>query len=226
MNIIKEKYNTQRYNILAAARKLFYEQGYKHTYLEQIADICNITKPLILYHFNSKAQLAREVSEIYIDENKNNIAFKVYKYYYNLKRYDLQVSTAVEIYMMNKLNIQDEKVARFVKERSDDKYDEMFSKNSSPRYQIHDRRYKLNINRKADELTMISKAAPAAVYAIMHAYKNSELNCTLEECLEYCSALHFRLMHIDEERISEIIQHSRKVLDTIQFEIAPYFQII
>lgn len=226
MKKVKTKSNTQRENILIAATKLFYEQGYKNTYLEQIADICEITKPLISYHFNSKAALAREVAEAYNAENKNRISFKVYKHFFNMERYDLQVSTAVEIRMVRMLMLYDEKVFRFTIERADDKYDEFHGKHNTPLYEIHDRRYKLNINHEADEITMIAKAAGAAASAVAFAYKRGEIDCTLEQCLDYTVGIAFRLMRIDDERIEEILAQSKEVISKLDFEIAPYFKIL
>ncbi len=226
MKTTANKDKTQKSNILLAARKLFYEQGYKNTYLGQIADICGVTKPLISYHFNSKAALANKVAEAYIAENKNHIALKVYEYFFRMQNYDLQVSTAVEIHLTQLAIIQDKNVSRFDSERADDKYDEMYSQYNLPLYQIHDRRYKLNINHDIDEIAMISKAAPAAAHAVTYAYLKGELKCSLEECLDYVTALHFRLMRIDDERVDEIISKSNEIINTVHFEIAPYFKIL
>lgn len=48
--------------IIEVSTKLFYEQGYKETYLDQIAFFCGITEPLISYYFKIKPTLAKIVS--------------------------------------------------------------------------------------------------------------------------------------------------------------------
>lgn len=57
---------SQKENILQVASRLFYEQGYKKTYLDQIAEICEITKPLISYYFKSKSNLGRSVGDAFL----------------------------------------------------------------------------------------------------------------------------------------------------------------
>lgn len=104
--------------IIDTARKLFYEQGYKDTYLGQIASECGIAKPQISYHFKSKPNLAKEIAKQYTWEMKNSISMKYYELF-NEKSYDLRVSTAVEIQIMNRLYYLDPKAFRFYKERAD-----------------------------------------------------------------------------------------------------------
>ncbi|MEO1816998.1 MAG: helix-turn-helix domain-containing protein [Acetobacterium sp.] len=217
--------NNQKENILQVASQLFYEQGYKKTYLDQIADICEITKPLISYYFKSKSSLARSVSDTFLFELKNKIALKLYTNYFKGRKADLQVSTAVEIRMYNQMFLTDPKAMRFLKELADDKYEDLFSQDSITLYKIHDRRYHLNINRESDELAMIANAARGASFSVLWAYDRGEFNCTQEDCLDYITRVNFVLMHIDNQRIDEIIAESKKVLEIVPFTFKPYFQI-
>lgn len=216
----------QKENILFTATKLFYEQGYKATYLDQIADVCEITKPLITYYFKSKSNLAREVTEKFLVEHKNKVAFKLYLEYFKGRETDLQVSTAVEIRLFDMLHLCDPNVMRFVKEHADEKHEDTFSKSAVHLYKIHDRRYGLKLNRCPDEISMIARAAMASSLAVKLAYANGEFDCTLDECLDYLTSVHFVLMHIEEQRIDEIIDESKQILQKIKFEIKPYFQVV
>lgn len=216
----------QRENILQAATKLFYEQGYHATYMENIAEACEITKPLITYYFKTKSNLARQVIETFLADHKNRIALKLYNEYFINRRTDMQVSTAVEIRLHDMLHLCDPHVMRFIKELADDKYEDTFPDNSVLLYKIHDRRYHLKVNHQADEIAMISRAAMASSLSIKLAYDNGQLNCTLEECLDYLTRVHFILMRIDEARIDAIIAESKAVLEQVNFEIRPYFQVI
>lgn len=224
----KEKYTTTKARILAVATKLFYDYGYDDTYLEHVADICEITKPLISYHYTSKADLARVVSETYTKENKNVIALKLYKYYYNLKHYDLQVSTAVEMRLINMLTILDQNVNRFYKERINANYDKAFTAKevAVPFYKIHDRRYKLDIDNEKDEITMLTRAARGASMALIFAYNRGEFDCSLEDFIDYLGSINFKMMNVDRTRIKEIIKESKKVIKEIGFTIEPYFKIV
>ncbi|OXS26839.1 MAG: hypothetical protein BI182_03800 [Acetobacterium sp. MES1] len=216
----------QKENILQTATKLFYEQGYTATYLDQIADICKITKPLITYYFKSKSNLAREVTEKFLIEHKNNVALKLYLEYFPERETDLQVSTAVEIRLYDRLHLCDPNVMRFVKEHADEKHDDTFSRSAVHLYKIHDRHYGLKLKRCPDEISMIARSAMASSLAVKLAYANGEFNCSLEECLDYLTSLHFVLMHIEENRIDEIIAESKHILQLIPFEIKPYFRVV
>ncbi len=216
----------QKENILQAATKLFYEQGYTATYLDQIAAVCEITKPLITYYFKSKSNLAREVTEQFLIEHKNSVALRLYLEYFKENPTDLQVSTAVEIRLFDMLHLCDPKVMRFIKEHADEKHEDTFSRSAVHLYKIHDRRYGLKLKRCSDEISMIARSAMASSLAVKLAYANGEFDCSLEECLDYLTSVHFVLMHIDEHRIDEIIDESKRVLQLIKFEIKPYFQVV
>jgi AcrR family transcriptional regulator len=216
----------QKENILQVATQLFYDQGYKATYLGEIAEKCKITKPLITYYFKSKSHLAGEVADRFVTELKNRVAFKLYVEYFKKKPADLQVSTAVEIRLHDMMHLYDEKVMRFAKERADDKYEDTYSKNNIYLYKIHDRHYGLNLKRCSDEISMIARSAMASSLSVKLAYANNELNCTAEECLDYLTSLHFTLMYIEEKRIDEIVAESKRILDLISFKIDPYFKIV
>jgi AcrR family transcriptional regulator len=217
--------NNQKENILQVASQLFYEQGYKKTYLDQIAEICEITKPLISYYFKSKSSLARAVSDAFLFELKNKIAFKLYTEYFKTQRADLQISTAVEIRLYHLLFLSDPKAMQFIRELDDDKYEDLFSTDGNLLYKMHDRRYHLNINKEADELAMIANAARASSFSLMWAYDRGEFKCTRDDCLDYIIRLNFVLMHIDNQRIDEIIAESKNVLEIVPFSFKPYFQI-
>lgn len=217
--------NNQKEQILQVASQLFYEQGYKKTYLDQIAAICEITKPLISYYYKSKSSLARAVSDSFLFELKNKVALKLYTDYFKERKADLQVSTAVEIRLYNQMFLADPKAMRFLKELADDKYEDLFSQESIRLYKIHDRRYHLNVNADTDELAMIANAARGASFSVLWAYDRGEFNCTQEDCLDYIARLNFVLMNVDKERIDAILAESKEVLKQVPFTFKPYFQI-
>lgn len=215
----------QRENILTVATQLFYEQGYDNTYFYQIADHLNITKPLISYYFKSKSHLAREVSERYTLCNKNNIALKLYHDYFNRQKYDLQLSTAIEIRLQDTLTYTDPNVKSFVQESANGNFEDIYFSNYKSFFKIHDRQYRLNINHASDEISLLARGFFAASMAIRLGFLNRELNCSMEECLDYTIEMLFRFMRIDENRIVEIINTSKEIIDSLNFEFKPYFII-
>jgi AcrR family transcriptional regulator len=57
-----------RAQILAAARRLFVQQGYQHTSIREIAEQLGMTKTAVLYHFPSKADILAAVAEPFLDD--------------------------------------------------------------------------------------------------------------------------------------------------------------
>ena len=216
---------SQKENILQVASQLFYEQGYKKTYLDQIAEICEITKPLISYYFKSKSNLGRSVGDAFLFDLKNKVSLKLYNDYFKCRRTDLQVGTAVEIRLYHLLFLSDPKAMQFIRELADDKYEDMFSTDGNVLYKMHQRRYHLDFNEQTDELAMIATAARSSSFSLMWAYDRGEFKCTRDDCLDYIIRLNFVLMHIDNQRIDEIIAESKKVLEVVPFSFKPYFQI-
>ena len=217
--------STQRENILTTATQLFYEHGYDDTYFYQIAEVLNITKSLISYHFKTKSSLAKEVTETFSVRNKNIISFKLYQTYFCNNKFDLQLSTAIEIRLSTALILQDPKVSRYIRESADGHYEDMFTPHYKNFYKIHDRQYHLNINRQNDEISMLARGATAASNAIIIDFINNMLNCTLEECLDYIVEMNFRFMRVGEKRIAEIIDQSKEIIKQVGFIFKPYFII-
>jgi AcrR family transcriptional regulator len=67
--------NHRRTKILRQAAKVFIDQGYDATSMNQIADLCQITKPGLYYHFKSKQDLLFSVMSLALDVlEKNTLA--------------------------------------------------------------------------------------------------------------------------------------------------------
>ncbi len=209
--------------ILEAAKKLFYDQGYTDTYLEQIAKDCGISKQLITYHFQTKSNLANEVLKDYLKELKNTIIEKIY---FNLGEYNVRYSTAVDFQLMLRMYRDDAKAYRFYKERLNGNFDDIFSNPTLNLYKLHNRQYKLNINNDMDEITMITYAAFASNEALITAYFSGKINCTFEQFSDYTTALQFRLMRVDEKEIDKILTESKKIIDKLDYSFGPYFKIL
>jgi AcrR family transcriptional regulator len=216
---------TQRENILTTATQLFYEQGYDKTSFQELADLLDITKSLISYHFKSKSLLAKAVTERYSVNNKNAIAFKLYQQYFSKHRYDLQLSSAVEIRLSTELFFRDPNAARYIIETLNGNYEDAYISHYKQFYIIHDRQYHLNINPDIDEISLLARGASGASQAVITDYINGNIDCTMNECLDYIVEMIFRFMRIDEARISELIAMSKKIISQIDFQFLPYFEI-
>ena len=56
-------YDTQREQILARAAELFARQGYSATSMNQVAEACGVSKPLLYHYVRDKDQLLVEIAE-------------------------------------------------------------------------------------------------------------------------------------------------------------------
>ncbi|HYQ61733.1 helix-turn-helix domain-containing protein [Actinophytocola sp.] len=63
-----------RAQILAAARRLFVQQGYQHTSIREIAEQLGMTKTAVLYHFPAKADILAAVAEPFLDDMAASLA--------------------------------------------------------------------------------------------------------------------------------------------------------
>ena len=67
--------NHRKMKILRQAAQIFLEQGYDATSMSQIAELCQITKPGLYYHFKSKQELLFSVMSVALDVlEKNTLA--------------------------------------------------------------------------------------------------------------------------------------------------------
>ena len=65
--------NSMRQRIIEEATHLFGQHGFEGTSIQAVADAVGIRKPSLLYHFNSKETLRREVLEALLSRWKNEI---------------------------------------------------------------------------------------------------------------------------------------------------------
>ena len=152
--------------------------------------------------------------------------FKLYRSYFCSNKYDLQLSTAIEIRLSTTLILTDPKVASYFRESADGNFEDMFAKHYKSFYKIHDRQYHLHINRQNDEISLLARGATAASNAIIIDFINNVPDCTLEQCLDYVVEMNFRFMRVNEEKIAAIIAKSKAVIDQVGFEFEPYFVIV
>ena len=217
-----KKLNLMKTTILLAAAKLFYDKGYNATSFEEIAEICDITKPLITYHYKTKANLANEVYLYYAKKKKNTITEKIYNYY---GTYDLQVGIAVENRVTLKMLQEDSKAYRFYHERVNANFDNIFTESPIAFFNAYDRRYHLRLDRENDELKIAALSARASVAALIVSYFSGKIDCTFDFFADNVVSIHFKVINLPQEEIDSILMRSREVMDTLNFQVEPYFEV-
>lgn len=71
----------------------------------------------------------------------------------------------------------------------------------------------------------MARGAVAATTAYSHRFFINQFVCNMEECLDYLVEQHFPFMRIDDQRIGELIEKSKIVINEVGFEFNPYFKI-
>lgn len=215
--------NIMKNNILITAAKLFYDNGYNSTSFEEIADKCEITKPLITYHYKTKANLANEVYLYYTKKKKNTITEKIYTYY---GTYDLQVGIAVENRVTLKILKEDPKAYRFYHERVNASFDNIFTESPIAFFNAYDRRYHPQLDRSNDELKIAALSARASASALIVSYFNGKIDCTFDFFADNVVSIHFKVINLPQNEIDSILIRSREVMDALDFHVIPYFEVM
>ena len=218
----QNKLHLMKTDILLVAAKLFYDYGYNATSFEEIAEFCDITKPLITYYYGTKANLANEVYLYFTEKRKDIITEKIYKYYGS---YDLQVGIAVENRLMLKILKEDKRAYRFYHEHVNADYDNIFTEPSMSLYNAYDRRYHLKLDRGNDELRIAAISSKATASALIVSYFNDKLNCSFEFLENNIASLPFKVLDLHQEQIDTILNRSKEILDTLDFTVIPYFEV-
>lgn len=221
----KSKTQLLKESIIENSIKLFYENGYTATRLEDIAKLSGTSKQQISYHFGSKSLLAQFVDYKISKDVKNYVSFKLYKGYDNMLAFDLQLSTAIELRLICRLQMEDPCVMRFYNDRMHDDFSGLLCADFSPFYENHNRIYHLKLDNTIDEVKMISLSSNASTLALMVAYSKGEIKCDYEKFIDYCVGIPFELMHVSSLKIRELNEQSKKIIEKMNFEIAPYFKI-
>lgn len=209
-------------DIMNAAEKLFYENGYNDTFLDEIANEAGVTKGLITYYFKSKIALANNVNNRVFAKQKNYITQKIYDKY---SEYDPQVGVLVENRIQFKMWTEDKYAGRFWYELL--KYD---TGDSQERLDQMIRFYKslfhkLNIQKTSDELRLMALAVSGVTRSIYIAFFEGTFSCSGEEVLKFISSSKFIYLGFTSERIKFLLDESLKIEQQLDVRIKPYFKL-
>ena len=92
-------------------------------------------------------------------------------------------------------------------------------------YDMHARKYDLDVNEEADELKMIADIIDVSAAVLLSNYSYGLYRCSEEQFLDYMAGLLYTLMKVPKERIAEINRMSNSILELLDFHFKPYFLI-
>lgn len=212
-----EKKYTRKKLIIDTAQRMYYRDGFDETSFDAIAKECNITKPLITYHFGTKTQLGGKIFGKYSKEQANIFFEKAFaldteaNYIYIYFAYSL---------MCVKYYLADKNAFRF--------YTQYFSQSFTDITPGIEDFYKsagklLKTNDKNNILHMQYIGAQYAARGLIYHYVNGEIQCSWEDFAYYY--LSFFNIHRSENKaaLDNAIKESFKVLDAVNITLKPDF---
>ena len=137
----------------------------------------------------------------------------------------MQVGIAIENSLMLKILKEDQQAYRFYHERVNASFDNIFTEPNMSLYNAYDRRYRLRLDRGNDELRIAALSAKASAAALIVSYFNGKLNCSFEFLEKSVASLPFKVIDVPQDQIDTILDQSKKMLDTLDFIIIPYFGV-
>lgn len=210
------KNNTKKQTITAAARKLFYENGYNATSMEMIAQSCGIQKQLITYYFGSKESLGSAVSAQYREEHRQafmeaGAKLKLKNSFYSSSAYNIWMSRYYKA---------DEKARRF--------YCDMLSASETTIGPLEDgylaaqppANLDLNTPDFYDYITSYY-----AAYWFMYHYCRGEIDIIPTEFEHRFFTLLEKPYFKDDKRMERMYMGARAFLDNLEIEICDDFEI-
>lgn len=211
-------------DILNTAKKLFYEKGYIRTTFADIAAELNITKGLISYYYESKANLAGEVYHNFISDNQDRISMKFYIELRENFRYEPRVITVVSNLATYTMLRNNENAKRFYVEYL---YSEFCHSIMTGNYDLWTLYKHKDKDRYPDEthLLMQGYASRGAAGIIQVAYFMGKLDISFEEFADYAVRLKFQIEGLQEDVINDIVSKGKDVFNKLPLYYKPYFYI-
>ncbi len=210
-----------RDKIIETARKLFYESGYSQTSFRNIAEACEITKGLITYHFDSKANLAKEVIYIYNLEIKNAVEEKILLLH---EDYNALINMVVEALVLNEMYQQDKYALRFFLDYLDSGFGNQYIDGFAGFYKMIDRQYQF---KKSDtEYKMLCTSQMFTALSLVYSFFSGNLDCTFEEYVEFSLKLQLKILGLSENEQCSVYSHGSELREKIDYSIQPYFKVI
>ncbi|NTW71777.1 MAG: TetR/AcrR family transcriptional regulator [Eubacteriaceae bacterium] len=215
---MKNKNVSKKEEILNTSQHLFYENGFLRTSFEEIAEYCNITKPLITYHFGSKALLGGTIFGKYSKKMSDLFFEKAYENFSGKNNIDIVAAFTL---MQLKYYQKDEKAFRF--------YYEFFSSSFADVTVGIEDFYKMS-NRltgnkySMEELHMIYIGSNYAARGLIYHFITGNITCSEEQFELYYLESGFWKFGIDEIRLKEIHKNAKAILENISINFLPDFK--
>lgn len=200
--------------ILSVSTRLFYEKGLDSTSLDEIARECGITKPLIIYHFSSKINIAKTIYREYTDDQRQ-IFFQKAREIEN-KYKNVEILMAYRLQSVKYYRDVPEAI-RFFTELFTNNFGEVVQQNNSIGY------FGITPSIDPDILHLRQIGAQYARRGLILHYANGDINCSWETFAWYFTNMTM-MFYISQNTIRQTLPKAMKLLEDIHIDYLPYFQ--
>ena len=209
-NLAPEKDSTtSRSRLVAAARELFYEQGYAATTLAQISTKSGVNNGLITYYFGTKSKLALEIYNLFLLNIRNEIAQQLFT---RKKGYSMELDIALETRLLLALEYQ--------------KDSELFVSPNDLRERYYGLQKQLiNPNISDIDLKLYSVCGIAVTRGITAAYEKKYLDCDINYLKDYVTRTLFTMLQLQPDRVEALIEESRYWEEKLKIKVGPNFEL-
>lgn len=220
---IPKRQNTiSREKLIAAAKKLFYEQGYEATTLAQISNESGINNGLITYYFGSKVNLASVINTAYLLEMRNEIARQLYEV---KKGYNLELGVAIEQRILMATKFENKNLMRFNLEYTKDKA--MFEGHNEKREHYYKLQQRLINPQLSDlDLKLYEVCGASITTNLARAYANHYVDCSTAYLKDYAIREIFHFMCLPDYQTEALVEESSLLEEQISVKIVPYFKVV
>ncbi len=203
--------------IFEKCKELFYENGFDDTSFQDISEALNINKGLLPYHFGTKNNIAREILDEFIN-NQRNAALEA------IDTDDRSVATITSLMLFYTLILEDEKLKRF--------WVEVAVANVNADIEFWNKEVFLHSIVEADKID-ISEEELFTIYCIengmeIEVMKNFAIGLITEPLTkvfrkQYTATLF--LLGLSNERINDILTQSGKLASNIRAKRIGCFEV-
>lgn len=221
---IPNRQNTEnRKKLIAAAKQLFYEQGYTNTTLAQISKLSGVNNGLITYYFGSKSNLASIIYTGLILELRNEIAKQLYALKQN---YSMELGMGLENRILMNVKFENKNFLKFYVEYQAEK--PSYSANSSDKrghyYKLQ--RRLINPSLSDEDLRLYEICGISAVRAVTEAYAMGYYMGDPTYAEDYVLRLLYKMLQLPDYQAEALVEESRFLKSQLNIKVGAYFKLI
>lgn len=217
------KSNTQA-EIKAAAKRMFYENGFEKSSISSILQGISASKSILSYYYSSKAALGMEIYNDFILHKRQIMNEKYADMFGND---DILCLVMMQRRLMSYICHEDFRVRRFINEIHRNNLYGIMAQQTNPFFSPACINDTLGLNLPETKLALISLAGKAVIdHVEAHANDGTiQPAPSYEETADFLAGIYFRLSGVPEDIVQPLVEKSHQRFAQMSFTVKPYFEI-